>query len=287
MDKRVPSLSIVTPSFNQGLFIKEAIESVASQRYSDVEHLIIDGGSKDETVNILRRCSETWPHVKWSSEPDGGQSEALNRGFRQSTGDLIGWLNSDDRYRPGSFECVTKAFAENPDVDVIYGDYAVIDRGGDLLKIKKEIEFNPFILKYYRVLYIATTATFFRRRIFTEGNWLDEKLHYAMDYEFFVRLVAAGYRFKHIPGLLADMRIHPASKASTMTEVVQKERDSLMYAHSQISQKIRLPWLQRVAFSGAQTVAATMRYSEKMTRGYYRAQLQAEFLKAKSSHVNS
>ena len=273
MDKRFPSLSIVTPSFNQGLFIKEAIESVAYQRFPNVEHVIIDGGSKDKTVNILRQCSEVpaWQHVKWSSEPDGGQSEALNRGFRQATGDLIGWLNSDDRYRPGSFECVRRAFAENPNIDVIYGDYALIDEAGHVLKVKREIEFNRFVLKYHRVLYIATTATFFRRRIFAEGNWLDEGLHYAMDFDFFVRLVGAGYRFKHIPALLADMRVHPASKSCAVSEVMLKEHESLMYAHSQISKKLRFPWLQRAAFAGAQTVAATMRYSEKMARGYYRA----------------
>ena len=148
----------------------------------------------------------------WLTEPDSGQSEALNKGFRQAKGEIIGWLNSDDRYRAGCFEQIVQAFADNPDADILYGDYLLVDEAGKTVKIRREIEFSAFILLYHRVLYIPTTATFFRRRVFEEKNWLDESLHYAMDLEFFIRLAARGYRFRHIPEILADFRVH--SKAS-------------------------------------------------------------------------
>ncbi len=115
-----------------------------------------------------------------------------NKGFQRAKGEIIGWLNSDDRYRPDCFEHVVRAFEENPDVDIVYGDYLMVDAAGKVLKIRREIEFSAFVLLYHRVLYIPTTATFFRRRVFDEGNWLDETLQYAMDLEFFIRLSDLG-----------------------------------------------------------------------------------------------
>ncbi len=242
----------------------------------------------DETLTILKQCAKVpcRQHLRWTSEPDGGQSEALNRGIRRATGDLIGWLNSDDRYRPGCFELVKKAFAENPDVDVIYGDYTVMNETGHVLKVRREIEFNQFVLKYHRVLYIPTTATFFRRRIFIDGNWLNEDLHYAMDFDFFVRIAAAGYRFKHIPAFLADMRVHPESKSCAKADVMLRERELLMQMHSEISRKLQFPLLRRAAFAGARATAAVIRYSEKMARGYYHSQYLHELI-GEESHVFS
>src|SRR5258707_11139569 len=154
MSEPRPRITVVTPSFNQGRFIEEAIESVVEQNFSSVEHLIVDGGSNDETLNILKQRSEapTWKHVKWVSEPDSGQSAALNKGFRLATGEIIGWLNSDDRYRAGCFEAVAQAFALNPEVDIVYGDYTVIDETGSVVKTCREIEFNRLVLNYHRVL---------------------------------------------------------------------------------------------------------------------------------------
>jgi glycosyltransferase involved in cell wall biosynthesis len=224
--------------------------------------------------------------VKWTSEPDGGQSAALNKGFRQATGEIVGWLNSDDRYRAGCFEVVAQAFAQNPDVDVFYGDYTVMNEAGNIIKIRREIEFNRFILNYHRVLYIPTPATFFRRRIFTEENWLNEDLHYAMDTEFFIRLAAAGYRFKHIPTLMADFRIHPESKSCSKTKLGLQEHERVAQTNSQILRRWRSPLLRRVVFTGMKTAAAIIRYSEKMARGYYSAD-HSELLESPRTHGNS
>ena len=265
MNKLQPRITVVTPSYNQGRFIEEAIESVASQEFLNVEHLIIDGGSNDETLNILRRRTGTpeWKHVKWNSEPDSGQSAALNKGFRLATGDIIGWLNSDDRYRAGCFKIVAQAFSLNPEIDIFYGDYTVINEAGSVIKKRHEIEFNRFVLNYHRVLYIPTTATFFRRRVFTEENWLNEDLHYAMDADLFIRLSAAGYRFKHIPALMADFRLHSESKTCTKTKLMLQERDQITQTHSQMLQRWRSPLMRGMTLQCMKIVAAAIRYSKK------------------------
>src|ERR1700753_2471688 len=220
-----PLISVVTPSFNQMRFIEEALISVQSQNYINHEHIIVDGMSSDGTVELLRdRCSKRdLINVCWISESDSGQSEALNKGFSLASGDIIGWLNSDDCYRPNCFEDVVKMFDDNPEIDIVYGDYRLIDESGKVITVRREIEFNRFVLFYHRVLYIPTTTTFFRRKVFDENNWLNEKLHYAMDFEFFLRLSERGYRFMHISKILADFRLRPASKTCAFPEKQQAE----------------------------------------------------------------
>jgi glycosyltransferase involved in cell wall biosynthesis len=264
-------ISIVTPSLNQGSFLGEALESVRQQGYPCAEHLVLDGESTDNTVALLKSLDgkAEWEHLSWRSERDGGQSDALNRGFAESQGEIIGWLNSDDRYRPGCFERVARAFAEDPELDVVYGDFAVISEDGTIQKIRREIEFNRFILLYHHVLYIPTPSTFMRRRIFEEGNWLQRDLHYAMDYEFFVRLANAGYRMRHIPQVLADFRLHPASKSCSMEHRQAEEKQQVMWSVSPICAKVQSPRLRSLAFAGLGLAAGVMRWSEKLLRGYY------------------
>ena len=266
-----PSVSIVTPSFNQAAFVSEALLSVKNQGYDNLEHLVIDGGSTDGTVDILRHYSdqEHWNHLHWVSERDRGQSDALNKGFGRAKGDIVGWLSSDDRYRPGCFDSVVKVFEANPEVDILYGDYTWIDEAGRVYQVRREIEFSHFILLYHRVLYIPTTATFFRRRVFEEGNWLDERLHYALDFEFFMRLAVRGYRFRHLPALLADFRMHRASKTGCMPHKQLEEKDQVMQRYSPLLRGIRSPVPRRAVLGLLRSSAATLRYSEKLMRGYY------------------
>jgi len=262
--------SIVTPSLNQGAYLSEALLSVRNQRPAPLEHLVMDGGSQDRSLEILRRHSmDGSGHLHWRSESDRGQSHALNKGFLLAKGEIVGWLNSDDRYRSGCFEAVKKAFADYPEADIIYGDYTWIDERGRLLRTRREIEFNYFVLLYHRVLYIPTTATFFRRQIFQEGNLLDERLRFAMDYEFFLRLAIRGYHFQHIPVVLADFRFHRESKSCTMPEKQLQEQNHVMQMYSPILRKRASSWARGVVFTALRLAAAAVRYSEKMIRGYY------------------
>ena len=269
--KYTPLISIITPSFNQASFIGEALESVRRQNDANCEHLVIDGMSTDGTIEVLRNQTRNpgQQNMIWVSERDGGQSEALNKGFRRASGEIVGWLNTDDRYLPNCFDHVLRAFRDNPDVDVIYGDYLIIDETGKMLKLRREIEFNAFILRYHRILYIPTTATFFRRRIFDEGNWLDEKLQYAMDLEFFIRLSERGYRFKHIPQFLAEFRMQPNSKTCRAPDRQRLEHRQVVFAAAPIFRHLESSSLRGLALTLLQSAACVRRYSEKMLRGYY------------------
>jgi hypothetical protein len=189
-------------------------------------------------------------------------------------------MNSDDRYRPGCFATVTQRFTEQPKVDVVYGDYTWMDEKGCVKKIRREIEFSRFILSYHRVLYIATVSTFFRRRLFEEGNWLDTSLQYAMDYDLFLRLAEKGYRFDHIRSILADFRFHSQSKTSAHSGRQFAEHDALAMMHSPILRGIRGAFNQKVTLGVLRSIAAGLRYSQKLLRGYYFEKLPASQLSA-------
>jgi glycosyltransferase involved in cell wall biosynthesis len=266
-----PKISIITPSYNQSQFIEKTLRSVQQQGYRNLEHLVIDGASTDGSVQLLERLSALpgWGHLTFLSEPDDGQSAALNKGFRMATGDIVGWLNSDDLYRANCFDTVVRAFEQFPEADVIYGDATWIDECGKCLRIRREIDFSRFILAYHRVLYIPTTSTFFRRRVFDEGNFLDPQYHYAMDYDFFLRLAQAGYCFRHVPVLLADFRMHNASKSGSQTSQFQHEQNRIMWRRSPLLSRLPRGIPLIIGTCGMRTIAAGLRYSTKLIRGCY------------------
>jgi len=234
MAQAYPKISIVTPSYNQGKFIDRAIKSVIDQGYPDFEHIIVDNCSTDGTLDILKR----YPHLSWVSEPDKGQSDALNKGIRKATGELIGWLNADDLYLPNCFRSVARFFQERLKPDVIYGDYRWVNEKGRLIKLCREVDFDPFVLKYLHVTYIPSTATFFKRAIFKEGNFLDSSYELANDFELFLRLMLNGYRFTHLRSFLADYRWHPESKSKLYAKKQIREREKVLFLHDRVMQKI-------------------------------------------------
>ncbi len=257
-------ISVVTPSFNQGAFIEEAIQSVADQGDADVEHIIVDNCSTDQTPEVLAR----YPHLKVICEPDKGQSDALNKGFRAASGDIVGWLNADDRYLPGCFEAVIKAFNDNSGYDLVYGDYRFVDVAGRVLCLRRELPFDLFMLKYLHVLYIPSTTTFFKRKVFEAGNFLDAGYHYAMDYEFFVRLAQAGYKFVHVPKILADYRWHAGAKSSRATAKQKEEMEKALLVHDKMLSA--LPGTARILVRTSLMAAARVtRSTLKLFRGAY------------------
>lgn len=257
-------ISIVTPSYNQGGFIADALESVRGQGYEDFEHIILDNCSVDQTPAILKG----YPYVRAIVEKDNGQSDALNKGFKLASGDIVGWLNADDRYLPGCFKAVSDFFTANPSCDILYGHYRLIDENGNVLSYRKELGFDLFMLKYLHVLYIPSTTTFFRRRIFDDGHLLDIHYHYAMDYEFFLRLALKGYKFCHIPVFLADFRVHSSSKSQQQTLAQKQELEKALLQHDRWLDHFQGPLLKFIRVS-LMAIARLKRYMLKFATGAY------------------
>jgi glycosyltransferase involved in cell wall biosynthesis len=215
----LPSLSVITPCYNSAKFIQDAILSVAHQQGVAAEHIVIDGGSTDATLEILKR----YPHVQWTSEPDRGQSDAINKGFLRAKGELVGWLNADDYYLPGALETIARAASAHAEADVIYGDCVFVDGEGAVVRSKVEHEFDRAVLLYFGC-YIPSTATFFRREIVQSGALLDCEYRVCMDFEYFARLAAAGASFHYIPRVLAAFRWHGSNVSLLNTQRRAQER---------------------------------------------------------------
>jgi glycosyltransferase involved in cell wall biosynthesis len=200
-------VSIITVSMNSAKYLREAMQSVVFQDWADLEYIIVDGGSVDGTVEIIREFADGDPRIRWISEKDEGISDAFNKGLSMARGDLIGFLNSDDTYAPGALRAVAEVFLHNSEKDVFHGDmvrfsgstplYTVVaGRMGD--NIWHEMPLNH-------------PATFVTRKAFAAVGEFDRSLRLAMDYDLVLRLYLAGCRFHHIPAVLARMRYGGAS----------------------------------------------------------------------------
>lgn len=199
--------TIVTPSFNYGRFIGECLESVAAQDGVTFEHLVIDGGSTDDTTEVAKR----FPHATFFQEPDDGMTDGINKGFRRARGEWVMWLNADDRLRPGALAAVKQFAAVNPRADVIYGCWNFVDAGGLFLRRMTVFPFQRGMIANHGC-YIASTATFFRRATtIAEGHLLNPAFKAVMDGEYFARLSSLGKRFAYLPRVLADFRLHDQS----------------------------------------------------------------------------
>ncbi len=202
-------MSIVTPSYNQGHFLEETITSVLDQGYPNLEHIIIDGGSTDNSVEIIRKYADRLTY--WVSEKDRGQSDAINKGFRRATGDILSWLNSDDRLCPGSLHRVAQFFMNHPEHGAVIGDEEVIDQSGNVVHLVKSVPLTLRVI-LYSACAVAQPSTFFTREAFRITGEIDTTLHYQMDFEFFLRMAARGTLFGTLSAPLSQFRLHFASK---------------------------------------------------------------------------
>ena len=204
-----PLVTVVTPSFNQGRFIRATIESVLSQDYPNLEYIIMDGGSTDETASVVAEYSS---RLKWISEPDNGQSHAINKGFRMAKGEIVSWLNSDDIYLPGAVRRAVEELQRNTRAGAVYGEGYLIDRDGAI----KEVFPHTQPLNLWRLAhlsdYILQQTVFFRKRVFEEVGYLDEDLHYTMDWDILIRI---GKRFEiaYIPEFMGCLREYAEAKS--------------------------------------------------------------------------
>ncbi len=220
----LPLVSILTPSFDQGRYLRDCLESVARQTYPRVEHVVVDGGSTDGSLDILRSYGDA---IRWTSEPDRGQADAVNKAFAASRGEILGWVNSDDGlFGVNSIERVVAAFVRNPGADVVYGDAALVDERGRIVRHHRS--------RWPRAgLPLASPlvqpAAFFRRSAIEPGEpVLRVDLHRTLDYELWLRLRNRGVVFVHLPTVLAVDRDHPARKVRADDDVFLQESAKLV-----------------------------------------------------------
>lgn len=208
MDSDTPKISIVTCSYQQGRTLDATIRSVLDQDYPALEYFVIDGGSSDQSLDVIRRHGHAL--TGWVSEPDEGQTHALIKGFARSTGVLQGWLCSDDLLVPGTLRQVGNFFARHPDVDAVYGDALWIDAQGRYLRPKREMRFNRFALMFDHN-YIAQPSMFWRASLFRKVGGLDARFDLAMDSDLWERF-SRHTRIAHVPAWWSCMRDYPEQK---------------------------------------------------------------------------
>lgn len=228
-----PLVSIVTPSLGQAEFIEDTILSVLGQDYPRVEYVVVDGGSDDGTLDILRRYED---RLRWTSGTDAGQSDAINRGFASTSGEIIAWLNADDVYTPGAIAAAVEAFSKDPALELVYGHAEYMDRAGRTLDRQPAAEPWDYEALIERTNLIQQPAAYFRRAAFDAVGGLDSNLHYVMDYDLWIRLGARG-RVRFLPAVLAKVRVH--SETKTLTGGIPRftEMERMLGRHS----KARVP----------------------------------------------
>lgn len=213
---KFPKISVVTPSFNQANYIKETIDSVLNQRYSNLEYWVIDGNSSDGTVEILRSYGKK---INWISEPDKGQTDAINKGMRKISGEIVTYLNSDDVMEKGALHTVAAEFIKNPEKLWLTGDYTIIDGHGRKIQSFVQMyktffrQFNNQVLLYV-LNYINQPSTYWKRKVFVKIGYFDESLRYCMDYDFWLRLLRIQPPLI-VKKRLSRFRIHSLSKGGS------------------------------------------------------------------------
>ncbi len=227
----IPKVSIVTPSYNQGVYLERTILSVLSQDYPNLEYIIIDGGSSDNSPETILKYADRL--ACWVSKPDRGQTHAINKGLQAATGDILVWLNSDDLLLPGALSAVAECFRQHPEAGFVYGDCHMIDAAGRYIFNRKVIKYDWGTLFYGRSL-VSQPASFFRRNVVDEIGLLDERLFFCMDLEYWIRAACRGIKFHMLPVPLACFRMHGSTKTA-------QQRKRMLAEHLMILQMYG-PW---------------------------------------------
>jgi len=220
---------VVVPNFNGVRFLPRTLASLEAQSYPRIEVIVIDGGSTDGSVELIEEWAERVP-LRWISEPDSGQAEAINKGFRMATGDIMGWINSDDLLTPRSIELATDRFTADPELGFVWGFCLVVDADERPLTIQ-----NPYVhgdlaeLRRHRN-YVSQPGSWYRRGVVEEFGPLSEDLHYLFDYDFFLR-VAGRVRAEFIPEIMAWFRFHDSSKTGSQERAFLREEPRVFRAN--------------------------------------------------------
>lgn len=211
-----PLVTIVTPSYNQGQFLERTILSVLQQDYPNIEYIVMDGGSKDNSAEIIRKYADKLHY--WTSEKDKGQSDAINKGWKMANGVYCSYLNSDDELSPGAVSAIVKGFEEHPEVGVVYGDYTFIDEDNKVIAEGKghQVDFKQ-LLVHGQMPAIAQPSSFYRTDLVRKINYIDDGLHLSMDFDLLVRLAREAPMI-YIPRLISLFRLHGSAKSTTLAK---------------------------------------------------------------------
>jgi glycosyltransferase involved in cell wall biosynthesis len=217
------TISLVTCSYQQGRFIGATLKSVLEQAYPALEYLVVDGGSRDETVQRIREheAQLAW----WVSEPDGGQTDALVKGFARCTGEVMGWLCSDDLLLPGALDRVGRYFRDHPEAQWVYGDAIWIDAAGRPLRPKREMPWSRTVFLFDHN-YLAQPSVFWRRSLYEKVGGLDRRWNLAMDADLWLRFANVS-RPRHLRQYLSCMRYYPEQKTRALKPAGRREDESL------------------------------------------------------------
>ncbi len=254
-----PRISVSTPSFNQAPYIEQCIRSVQEQDYPDVEHIIFDGGSTDGTLDVLRRYDGV---VRWKSEPDKGQSDAINKGFRAATGDIVGWINSDDWYCRGAFRAVADYFATHPETDFVYGNNLFTDADGQVLRRYRTMPYRWEWLLWTGLL-IPQPGFFVRRSVLADCGLVDVALHNVMDFEWWLR-IARKHPPHFIDRYLAFFRVH-ANSLSGSGRLDHRWHSERWTSQQKHAGRPLTPWGARVARTSASVSKTLLRLARELT----------------------
>ena len=232
----LPRITVVTPSYNQACYLEETIESVLTQKYPNLEYIVIDGGSTDGSVEIIRNYSDKMKY--WISEPDQGQSHAINKGFTQATGDILCWLNSDDVFLPGALACVGEQFQRRPQVDMLMGYTVFVSAEKRIQRCVYNL-MRLHMLAKYGVIAFSQQSMFWRRELLERVGCLDESLHACMDVDLWIRFLKASAKVRRINRYLAAWRLHSACKSVAFDGFAENKPDAARLEASTIWDKER------------------------------------------------
>jgi glycosyltransferase involved in cell wall biosynthesis len=217
-----PKISVVTPTFNCGQYLRQCIESVLAQEYENFEHIIVDGASKDETVEILK----SYPHLKWISEPDSGEAEALNKGLKLATGEIINWLNADDYYNGNDvFRTIIEQFQKQSDCDVLVGKALIINEDDNVLGLRtpKQPLNLASLMRWFKDIHLYQPAMFYTRTVADKVGPYRQDLYFSIDLEYWVRIAAAGFKYGYVDSALARARLVRAGAKSANDPIKQEK----------------------------------------------------------------